>query len=163
MRVYFSHGKESGPWGTKIKRLAATAQEYGFEVESIDYSDLSDPDLRADRLLSILKEEKEEFILVGSSMGGYVSLVALEKISAKGVFLLAPALYMDGYRRDSYPATEYIEIVHGWSDDVIPVEHSIRYANEADCTLHLLSGDHRLNSSLEKVETLFRNFLKAFE
>ena len=27
MKVYFSHGKESGPRGTKIKRLAAMAEE----------------------------------------------------------------------------------------------------------------------------------------
>jgi hypothetical protein len=28
----------------------------------------------------------------------------------------------------------------------IPVEHSIRCAKEADCSLHLIPGDHRLNS-----------------
>jgi hypothetical protein len=31
--------------------------------------------------------------------------------------------------------------VHGWSDDVFLPEKSIRYAKEADCTLHLISGD----------------------
>jgi len=34
MKVYFSHGKESGPWGNKIKRLAAIASEHGCEVGS---------------------------------------------------------------------------------------------------------------------------------
>ena len=41
MKVYFSHGKESGPWGSKIKRLANIAKEHGCSVDSIDYSDLS--------------------------------------------------------------------------------------------------------------------------
>jgi hypothetical protein len=36
MKVYFSHGKESGPWGSKIKRLAGIAQQKGYAVDSID-------------------------------------------------------------------------------------------------------------------------------
>ena len=31
--------------------------------------------------------------------------------------------------------------MHGWSDDVFLPEKSIRYAKEAHCTLHLISGD----------------------
>jgi predicted esterase YcpF (UPF0227 family) len=94
MKIIFSHGKESGPWGSKIKRLANTAEQYGCKVDSIDYSDILDPDLRVERLINVLQEAKEDFILVGSSMGGYVSLVASEKVAVKGMFLLAPALFM---------------------------------------------------------------------
>ena len=43
MKVYFSHGKESGPWGSKIQRLASIASEHGCTVDSIDYTDLMDP------------------------------------------------------------------------------------------------------------------------
>ena len=50
MKVYFSHGKESGPQGTKIKRLAALAEDMGCAVESIDFTNTMDPDLRVDRL-----------------------------------------------------------------------------------------------------------------
>jgi len=67
---------------------------------------------------------------------------------------------MDGYKHQSYRTSNHnIEIVHGWSDDIIPLEHSIKYAREADCLLHLISGDHRLNSSIKTVETIFRQFL----
>lgn len=75
MKVYFSHGKESGPRGSKIQRLASIAS------------------------------------------------------------------------------------AHGWSDDVIPPEHSIRFAKEAGCTLHLIDGDHRLKGAIEMVEDLFGRFL----
>ena len=34
--VVFSHGKESGPWGTKIAALADIARAEGYEVESVD-------------------------------------------------------------------------------------------------------------------------------
>ena len=162
MKVYFSHGQESGPWGSKIKRLAAIATEQGCEVASVDYTATKDPDLRVEQLLEILKDESDSFILVGSSMGGYVSQVASERVNAKAVFLLAPALYIPGYRHQVFSSDQqYVEIVHGWSDDVIPPENSIKFAQDVDCTLHLISGDHRLNSSIKVVEDLFRQFLKV--
>ena len=160
MKIYFSHGKESGPWGTKIKRLARIATGRQLEVESIDYTDTMDPDLRVERLQETLARERDEYLLVGSSMGGYVSLVASETANAGAVFLMAPALYIPGYRRQEYRSSSpRIEIVHGWSDDVIPAEYSIRYAREADCTLHLIAGDHALNGSLDMVSDLFEGFL----
>jgi alpha/beta superfamily hydrolase len=159
MKVYFSHGKESGPWGSKIKRLANIAKEHGYSVNSIDYSDILDPDLRVERLVNVLKDADDDFLLVGSSMGGYVSLVASEQVKAKGLFLLAPALFMQGYKKQIYSNKTNVEIVHGWSDDVIPPENSIKFAKNTDCSLHLISGDHRLNSSIEVVEKLFHQFL----
>lgn len=159
MKVYFSHGKESGPWGSKIKRLASIAKEHDCSVESIDYSDILDPDLRVNRLLNVLKDEKDDFLLVGSSMGGYVSVVAAEQVDTKGVFLLAPALFVPGYKKQSYESKAYIEIVHGWSDEVIAPENSIKFAKDIHCSLHLIAGDHRLNSSIEVVEKFFVQFL----
>jgi len=94
-------------------------------------------------------------------MGGYVSLVASEQVNAKGVFLLAPALFMRGYKKQSYSNNNNIEIVHGWSDDIVPPENSIRFAKNIDCSLHLISGDHRLSASMEVVENLFLQFLKS--
>lgn len=159
MKVYFSHGKESGPWGSKIKRLAQIGQAHGCSVDSIDYSSIHDPDLRVELLVKTLAKEEDDFILVGSSMGGYVSLVAAEQVKAQGVFLLAPALYMKGYAKQEYERSTFIEIIHGWSDNIIPVENSIKFAKSNDCSLHLISGDHRLNTSIEVVEKLFSQFL----
>lgn len=160
MKVYFAHGKESGPWGFKIKRLAEIAAKRNCEVESVDYTDLMDPDLRVDRLLDLLANEVDDFVLVGSSMGAYVSLVVSGSVEARAVFLMAPALYIPTWKKQRYHSqSPHIEIVHGWSDAVIPVENSIRYARDADCTLHLLSGDHPLNDSIEVVERLFDQFL----
>ncbi|QEP41770.1 alpha/beta hydrolase [Ectothiorhodospiraceae bacterium BW-2] len=163
MKIIFSHGKESGPWGSKIKRLANTASMHGYDVDSIDYSDISDPDDRVERLLDVLKNLSGDFVLVGSSMGGYVSLVASESVDTKGVFLLAPALYMSGYDKQNYTTRSPVEIVHGWSDDIIPPENSIKFAKAANSILHLIPGDHRLNSSIEIVDVIFRNFLTSID
>ncbi|MEH6581319.1 MAG: hypothetical protein V7754_05230 [Halioglobus sp.] len=159
MKVVFSHGKESGPWGSKIRTLADIAGDFGCSTDSLDYQGIPDPDERALQLIDYLNLESEDFILVGSSMGGYVSLVAAKEKRPLGVFLLAPALYIPGYSHQSYSCDGPVQIVHGWSDNVIPVENSIRYAKEANCTLHLINGDHRLNSSLDEVVVLFKSFL----
>jgi len=162
MKVFFSHGKESGPWGIKIKCLSTIAEDMSCVVESIDYTDLMDPDLRVERLLEALAREDDSFVLVGSSMGGYVSLVASATVDTTAVFLMAPALYMPGFKVQQYRSrSPHIEIVHGWSDEVIPAQHSIDYAREADCSLHLIRGDHPLNTSMETVESIFEGFLDS--
>ena len=165
MKVYFSHGKESGPWGSKITRLAEIAQAQGYAVDSIDYTGVMDPDQRVEMLVAILKEEERDVLLVGSSMGGYTSLVASQntELKEKGLFLLAPALYMSSYKVQDYATKNtQIEIVHGWSDDIIPPENSIRFSKTNDSSLHLISGDHRLNFSMPRVEPIFKNFLLQF-
>ena len=167
MKVIFSHGKESGPWGSKIKALANVAEQLGCEVDSIDYSGIASPDKRVQKLREYLFTETEPYLLIGSSMGGYVSLVSAQSANCqseklRGIFLLAPALYMQGYEVQSYDhGLINVEIIHGWSDDVIPAEHSIKYAQKSQCSLHLIDGDHRLNSSLARVIELFRLFLKS--
>lgn len=162
MKVYFSHGKESGPWGSKIKTLAEIAKQHGCAVDSIDYTDLMDPDLRVERLLTHLESEQGDFALVGSSMGGYVSQVVSQRVNAKGVFLLAPALYIPTYQCQRYEkSAPILDIVHGWSDDVIPPEHSIKFAQDVKCSLHLIDGDHRLNSAIQTVSVLFDQFIRS--
>ena len=162
MKLVFSHGKESGPWGFKIKRLAVIAEAHGCEVDSIDYRDCMDADLRVEKLLSHLQQEPQDFILAGSSMGGYVSLVASASIQTRALLLIAPARYIASFKTQEYASSAaHIEIVHGWSDDVIPVQNSIDYARRADCSLHLISGDHPLNTSIETVEILFQQFLAS--
>ena len=53
-----------------------------------------------------------------------------------------------------------IEIVHGWDDDVVPVGHSIKFAQRHKAAVHILDSDHRLNSVLPQLEVLFAEFLK---
>ncbi len=158
--MVFSHGMESGPWGYKIKHLAPVARHHSLEVESIDYTDTRDADVRAERLISVLKQEPEPVILLGSSMGGYASVVASETVEIHGMFLLAPALYIPGFGKQEYASNSpHTEIVHGWSDDVVPVGNVIRYAHETACYLHILSENHDLNGSIEVIERLFDAFL----
>lgn len=160
--VVFSHGKESGPWGTKIRYLADIAQAVGARIESIDYSDLMDPDQRVQRLLAYELPPHSQLILVGSSMGGYVSTVASATLKPAGLFLLAPAFYLPGYAVISpRPNANRTSLVFGWRDEIIPVENAIRFAREHRANLYLIDGDHRLNDQLTDIGPIFRQFLST--
>ncbi len=162
MIIYFSHGKLGTPDGIKIRRLTKVAQKQGHSVRIPPFTDTLDPEVRAKRLSNILKNDVDRKILVGTSMGGYASLVAAETIPVKGIFLLAPALYLDGYKVQKFtPRAEFIEIVHGWNDMTVPLENSIRFAKRHRAALHILDSDHKLHSALEIVAGLFELFLAS--
>ncbi len=159
--IYFAHGKESGPWGSKIEALASVAEQKGCRVESPDYSGIADPDARVDKLLSFAAQETGPLVLVGSSMGGYVSTVASSQLRPAGLFLMAPAFYLPGYgEQEPVPEAKLTAIFHGWNDEVVPAENAIRFARRHRCELHLVDGDHRLMSHLQVIETLFADFLR---
>ena len=162
MHIVFSHGKESGPWGRKISAMAEVASARGISYDSLDYTDLpDDAEARVERLADHLDNLDELPILVGSSMGGYVSTVVSMRYPVPGLFLMAPALYISGYAVQQYDSrAQHIEVVHGWSDDVIPLELSMQFARRMNCTQHVVAGGHRLNDSLPEVLVLFGFFLE---
>ena len=160
--VYFAHGKESGPWGDKIQHLAAIAKACGFEVESPDYSFTKNQEERVEMLLA-LNPQADNLILVGSSMGGYVSAVASDQLKPDGLFLMAPAFYVPFYNEQNpKPYASKTIIVHGENDEIIPVSHSKKYADEYDVELHVLNSDHRLKSAITDIGELFKDFLNTF-
>ena len=84
-----------------------------------------------------------------------------DRLPVDGLFLLAPAFYLPGYaNQNPTPHARNTMIVHGWSDSVVPIQNSIRFAQLHQCDLHLLDGDYRLNDALPKIESLFEMFLK---
>jgi alpha/beta superfamily hydrolase len=158
--VIFSHGKESGPSGTKIARLSSIAVNRGAQALSVDYRDVQNPDARADRLLQLRLPAHSQLILVGSSMGGYVSCVASQALRPKGMFLMAPAIRIAGYAvQNLQPTSNQIAIVMGWRDEVIPAENVIAFARESYASLHMLDTDHRLSGVEAMLDALFHGFL----
>ena len=157
MKLIFSHGKESGPFGRKMVHLAHVALKKGCYVQSLDYTDLSCPEARAERLLEVLTRSAEPQLLVGSSMGGYVSLVASQQVPVAGLFLMAPAVGLPGYAMHDGFELETVPtaIVHGWRDEVVPVEQVIGFARQQRADLQLVDSDHRLSSAMP---TLVRRF-----
>ena len=165
--VVFSHGKESGPMGSKIQRLMEEADRFGLKTISVDFRNCATASERVALLNDTLKQlnaPPQQVVLVGSSMGGYVSTVVANNLPVAGLFLMAPALWMpaEEYTIQSYqPLTSKVEITHGFNDDVVPYENSIRFAREHEGTvLHLVPDDHRLRASLDFLACQFRRFIE---
>lgn len=160
--VVFAHGMESGPWGSKIQHLASVAERLGAAVLSPDYRDTMNPDERVERLLKLPLPQHDRLILVGSSMGGYVSTVASISMEPDGLFLMAPAFFMPVFTVQN-PVSGAVRtcVIFGWNDEVIPVEHGIRFAERHRAALHVLDSDHRLMTVLPELGELFEKFLKG--
>lgn len=157
--LVFAHGKESGPWGTKITHLAATARRRGFEVISPDYSHTHDPGARVRQLRDLAPAANRNLVLAGSSMGGYVSAMACAALQPQALFLMAPALYFPGWDDEPQGIPALSTVVHGWKDDIVPVERGIRFARHNASDLHLLDSGHTLNDQLEMLELLLDRLL----
>jgi predicted esterase len=158
--VVFSHGQESGPWGAKIRAMADLVSGMGCQADSIDYRGIADPADRVEKLVRECAHIEDRLILVGSSMGGHVATAAAEKLDAAGLFVLAPAYYMEGYEELTPPPPQLpICIVHGWHDDIVPAKNSIRFAAGCGATLHLVNGDHRLTANIDEINEYLKYFI----
>jgi pimeloyl-ACP methyl ester carboxylesterase len=162
--VIFSHGQESGPWGTKIRAMAERVKSMGCSADSIDYQGIAHPTERVEKCIRECAGIDDQLVLVGSSMGGHVATAAAERVGAAGLFVLAPAYYMEGYEDlTPVPPSLPVSIVHGWHDDIVPVENSIRYARECSATLHIVDGDHRLTANIDEINEYLQRFIESLQ
>ncbi|MDX1568879.1 MAG: YqiA/YcfP family alpha/beta fold hydrolase [Xanthomonadales bacterium] len=160
--MVFSHGKDSSPRSRKIELLRPMAAERGWMTKAPDYSGM-DAAERIRTLSSVIADCTESVVLVGSSMGGVVSVFVAREHAVDGLFLMAPAVYWPGYDDlDHQVKTGLIHIVHGWRDDVVPPDQVIRFAREHRATLHILDAGHRLTDTVD-LERLFEAFLDRLE
>ncbi len=158
--ILFSHGKESGPWGRKITALAAKVRELGHTADSVDYRGVEDPAQRVEMLKGAGATVGRPLVLVGSSLGGHVAASAAATLNPQGLFLMAPAFYMAGFERYTPQIVPCpVCIVHGWHDDIVPLENSLRWGREHRAELHILDSDHRLEDQIATIGTLLEAFL----
>lgn len=92
-------------------------------------------------------------------MGGYVSAMACASLAPHALFLMAPALYFPGWDQEPDGIPTLCSVVHGWHDEVVPVERALRFATRHRAELHLLDSEHTLNARVETVGALFDDLL----
>ncbi|MUM77861.1 alpha/beta fold hydrolase [Pseudodesulfovibrio sp. F-1] len=161
-RLIWCHGSLAAPWGRKSTALARTAGRLGLSMEAPDFRDLDGPDQRVERLADALAQETRPVILAGSSMGGYVAAAACARSEVAALFLVAPAFFLPGYALDTFTGLPpAVTVVHGWGDEVVPVDNVLRFARRHRASLHILDDDHSLANSLERIDLLFASFLES--
>lgn len=152
--LLFFHGKESGPFGTKYRKLK---ERFGGVVAP-DFQGMN----FVERLYraEALTRGKEDLVVVGSSFGGLLiaRLYTLYPERIKGYVLLAPALHIPGH--DILSAPPMSEVIHGKNDDVVPLSASEAFCEAHGVPLHVVEDDHRLHGSLDlMIECVERVFL----
>jgi predicted alpha/beta-hydrolase family hydrolase len=166
--ILLSHGSGSGPDAIKVSALAALARSRGWHAQR--------PDFRADdalghagsvaprlaRLRAAIEACDAPPLLVGSSMGAFVSALASLEHPVAGLFLLATPETVPGVDialdlRQDVPTM----LVHGWRDELCPLDDIYAFAGRRLLPLLVLDDDHRLGSSLAAIERQFAMFLDA--
>ncbi|MDR5868151.1 YqiA/YcfP family alpha/beta fold hydrolase [Halomonas koreensis] len=162
--VFLSHGLESGPHSTKVQALKTLVDEQDAMIPVVlDYRGMASPSQRLDHLLSVIDERgarPEETILVGSSMGGWLSAAVSQRTPVLGCFLMAPALGLAHYP-DPAPriGARHAFIIHGWRDEVVPPGPVMQQACDQRLPLQVMDDGHRLQHSLEALTHEFERFL----
>ncbi|WP_267223334.1 alpha/beta hydrolase [Dyella silvae] len=169
-QIILSHGSDSGPDATKVSVLAAFAESLGWKTLRPDYRNddvrgfAGSVDPRLERLTAAIDSLDAPPVLVGSSMGSFVSgLVSLQRPVA-GLFLLATPSEIPGYRQP-FDLSEGVPtmLYHGWKDDVCPPEGVLAFAGRRRLPLIMVDDDHRLGDSVERIVEQFGLFLTQLD
>lgn len=158
--VILSHGMESGPNATKVTRLAKVAESLGFSTERVDDQGIVDAGKRLERLLPKIDAATRPLILVGSSLGAYVSALASLQREIDGLFLLAPPVRLPDIQPEIQLRAHHIAIVHGWHDELFAADGVYALAKGCDAQLKLYNADHRLGDVIDAIDADFAQFLQ---
>lgn len=164
--VILSHGLESGPEATKVSALAQVCSALGWASVRPDYRDIDarrDP-LAIDARIARAVEHapaRTRTVFAGSSMGAFISGFASIERACDGLFLLALPVAIPGYPRTFAAARVPITLIHGWHDELCPVDATIEFARDHGAALCLVNDDHRLSAHVDLCSEQFRIFLDA--
>lgn len=142
--IFFFHGKESGPYGSKYRTLTKE-----FSVTSPDFQGMDIWERLAKA--EFLTEGMEGAFLVGSSYGGLLAALLYDRHPERfsGYVLLAPAFYSE--HEDVFstitrvPASAHV--IHGTEDEVVPLEEVEAFCKKAGLPLTVVKDKHRLKGS----------------
>jgi alpha/beta superfamily hydrolase len=163
--LILSHGLESGPEATKVSALATIAEPLGLRSVRPDYRDLdAHRDARyIDARIARLKSHAPPaapVVLAGSSMGAFISALASTELNCVGLFLIALPVAIPGYARTFAAARVPTVLVHGWQDELCPVDAAIEFARGRGDAITLLRDDHRLGAHVDYIARQFGLFLE---
>ena len=165
--LILSHGLHSSPDATKVSALSAIAEPLGFSSVRPDYRDLdASGDVRRidERIARLVKHAPSgaPVVLAGSSMGAFASGLASLDLNCVGLFLMALPVEIPGYARRFAAARVPTALVHGWRDELCPVDDAIAFARAREDEIVLVRDDHRLSNHVDFVAEQFSRFLRQY-
>jgi len=165
--VILSHGSDTGPDATKVSVLAKVAESMGWTSERPDYREddklghAESIEPRIARLHQRIAASAAPPVLVGSSMGAFVSGLASLEVPVAGLFLLAaPALIPGSDLAFDVRLDVPTLMIHGWRDDVCPLDEIYEFAGRRELPLLILDDDHRLSAHIDAISKHFGFFLE---
>ena len=165
--IILSHGSDAGPDATKVSVLAQLAESLGWhtlrpdyrEDDKLGYAGSVSP--RLARLEAAIQAQEMPPVLVGSSMGAFVSGLASLSQPVAGLFLLATPESIPGCDVDFDVSPDVpTMLIHGWRDEVCPLDDMYTFAGRRELPLLILDDDHRLGASVDFIAGQFRLFLE---
>ncbi len=151
--VYFFHGLESGPVGTKSTRL-----DEHFEVVSPDFRDM-DIWERLEKAEE-LTEDADDLVVVGSSYGGLLAALLYSRHPQRfrGYVLMAPALYLEAADEIERMPPDAV-VIHGVHDEVVPIDTVRDVCARFGVEIEEVDDNHRLHASLDRMVQAVREVL----
>jgi pimeloyl-ACP methyl ester carboxylesterase len=166
--VILSHGSDSGPQATKVSVLAGVAESLGWTTERPDYRDcdaLGSAESVAPRITRLVERIGAALrppLLVGSSMGAFVSGPASLQAPVAGLFLMALPTRIPGCAQAFAMARGVpAMLVHGFADELCPADAALAVARDYRMHALLVADDHRLSASIDVIARQFRLFLES--
>ena len=166
--VILSHGSDSGPEATKVSALARVAEALGWTTFKPDYREEDKLGYaecvprRVARLVETMQGEPRPLVLAGSSMGAFVSGLASLRAPCNGLFLIAlPIDIPDCLQRFDAARDVRGMLVHGYRDELCPVDAAVAFTRARGMPALLLDDDHRLGNHVDLLERQFELFLHA--
>ncbi|MEO7071574.1 MAG: alpha/beta hydrolase [Rhodanobacter sp.] len=166
-QVILSHGSNSSPEATKVSALAALAESLGWATQRPDYRDddarghAASVAPRIARLRATIEALDVPPLLVGSSMGAFVSALVSLDVPVAGLLLLATPAAIPGYAQPvDFCAHVPTMLVHGWRDTVCPLAAVQKLAASRRLPLLVLDDDHRLGASAAPIAAQMRLLLQ---
>ena len=129
----------------------------------MDYRGIDTVEGRLEKLIAEGRALPPRPLLAGSSLGGFLAVAASQPLQARGLFLMAPAFDLPGLTPTPSAEACPTVVVHGWQDDVVPVEKGLAFARAQGALTHLVDDDHRLHASLPKICRWLGDFLDGFD
>lgn len=165
--VILSHGSNSSPDATKVSALAALAESLGWSTQRPDYRDddarghAASVAPRIARLRATIEALDAPPLLVGSSMGAFVSALVSLDVPVAGLLLLATPAAIPGYAHPVDIRTHVpTMLIHGWRDTVCPLPAVQPLAARHRLPLLVLDDDHRLGASAVPIAAQLRLLLE---